>query len=212
MIEAIIKGFTLGLLLAISVGPIVFTVIKQSLNSGLKGGFAFIAGIWISDLVLVFTSNVFTEFFIALTAYKNLIGTLGSIFLISVGIFFLFFKKIKLTAEGQQFLLQFRKRDYLRIFIAGMILNFFNPGIIIFWLTTATAFVDHTLNQRIVIFGMALLLALAADVAKVLLADKIRKKLTPRNIHLINRINGLILLVFGVALLWGLIFYNKANG
>ena len=43
MIAALAKGFALGLLLSISVGPVIFSVIKQSLNNGHKGGFAFIA-------------------------------------------------------------------------------------------------------------------------------------------------------------------------
>jgi threonine/homoserine/homoserine lactone efflux protein len=63
-----------------------------------------------------------------------------------------------------------------------------------------------------VIFGIALLIALGADIAKVVLADKIRKKLTPKNIHRINQLNGLILLGFGIALLWGLLVYGNAGG
>jgi small neutral amino acid transporter SnatA (MarC family) len=42
-----------------------------------------------------------------------------------------------------------------------------------------------------------------------MLAGKIRNRLTPRNIHIVNRINGLILVVFGVALIWGLLWYSR---
>jgi threonine/homoserine/homoserine lactone efflux protein len=87
-------------------------------------------------------------------------------------------------------------------------MNILNPGIIIFWLTTSTAFAGHTIEQRFFIFSIALILVLVADVAKVLGANKIRHRLTLKNIHLINRINGVILIGFGVALLWGLLFYN----
>jgi threonine/homoserine/homoserine lactone efflux protein len=38
MFEAVLKGITLGLLLTISVGPVVFSIIKQSLNNGHRGG------------------------------------------------------------------------------------------------------------------------------------------------------------------------------
>jgi threonine/homoserine/homoserine lactone efflux protein len=210
MIDALLKGMTLGLLLAISVGPIVFTVIKQSLNNGLKGGIAFIAGIFFSDVFLVICCNFFSQFFVALSNYTKPIGIAGSVLLISVGIYFLFFKKVKTAPDGQM-VIQFSKSDYARIFMAGGVMNILNPGIIVFWFTTATAFIDHTLNQRLVIFGVALLLALAADVAKVVLADKIRKKLTPQNIHRINKINGLILVIFGLVLLSGLIFYGRAG-
>lgn len=210
MIDALIKGITLGLLLAISVGPIVFTVIKQSLNNGKKGGLAFISGIFISDIFLVFCSNAFTEFFTGLKVYTNQLAIAGSILLVSVGIYFLFFKKIRVNEEGKQ-LIFFRKRDYARIFLAGLLMNVLNPGIIVFWLSTATMFIDHRLQQRIMIFSVALLLALGADLAKVFLANTIRKKLTVKNIHRINQVNGLILIAFGIAMIIGLVFYNSAK-
>jgi threonine/homoserine/homoserine lactone efflux protein len=210
MIDALIKGITLGLLLAISVGPIVFTVIKQSLNNGKKGGLAFISGIFLSDVFLVVCSNVFTGFFTGLKTYTNQLAIAGSILLISIGVYFVFFKKVKVNQEGQQ-IIMFRKRDYARIFLAGALMNLLNPGIIVFWLSTATMFIDHTLRQRLIIFSVALLLALGADLAKVFLANTIRKKLTPKNIHRINQINGLILIGFGIAMIAGLLFYHARH-
>ena len=210
MLDALVKGITLGLLLAISVGPIVFTVIKQSLNNGLKGGMAFIAGIFFSDIFLVVCCNFFTHFFTVLSNYSTPLGIAGSALLILVGVYFLFFKKVKNSEEGNQLLL-FKGSDYAKMFLAGAIMNLLNPGIIVFWFTTATAFITDPLNKRLVIFGTALFIALAADVAKVVLADKLRQKLTPKNIHRINRINGVILIGFGIALLWGLMVYGKTG-
>ncbi len=200
MLDAIIKGFTLGLLLAISVGPIVFTVLKQSLTNGRRGGFAFIAGISASDIMLVVLSNLFTNLFDEIKAHKGTLAVVASIFLIIVGGYYLFFKKVKphkaIRNEG------FSSTDYLKIFVKGFVMNIFNPGIIVFWLTTATTFVDQTLNKRILIFTIALVIALLADVLKVLLASKIRQRLTPKNIQLINRINGAILIGFGIVIIF----------
>ena len=67
MIEAIIKGFTLGLVLSISVGPVLFTIIKQSLNNGHKGGLAFVFGVSASDVSMVLLVNLFTELFAEFT-------------------------------------------------------------------------------------------------------------------------------------------------
>jgi small neutral amino acid transporter SnatA (MarC family) len=50
---------------------------------------------------------------------------------------------------------------------------------------------------------------LGTDILKVVLAGKIRNRLTPHNIHILNRINGIILIVFGIALIWGLLIYGK---
>lgn len=207
MIYAIIKGITLGLLLAISVGPIVFTVIKQSINNGKKGGLSFIAGISFSDICMVIVANVFTELFRNLIHFKKEFAIGGSILLVTVGVYYLFFKKVKVNQEGKQ-VIEFEPGHYAKSFAKGFLMNILNPGIIVFWLTTATAFLDHDLEQRIIIFSIALIFNLGIDILKVLLADKLRQRLTPKNIHVINRINGIILIGFGIALVWGLLFYT----
>jgi len=207
MIEALLKGITLGFLLSISVGPIMFSIIKQSLNNGHSGGIAFIMGVSASDITMVLVSNVFTQLFSAISTHKKEIGIAGSIFLISMGIFFLFFKKIKVNEAGQQISVKFRKRDYAKIALSGYAMNTLNPAVFLFWLTASTTFINHTLEQKLVIFIVCLGIVFSTDIAKVMLAGKIRKKLTPHNIHIINRINGLILIGFGIALIWGLLLY-----
>lgn len=199
MTNALLKGITLGLLLAISVGPIVFTVIKQSISNGYKGGLAFIAGISLSDILLVIFANLFTNLFDILNAHKKMLSVIASIFLIITGVYFLFFKKAKLVDVDE--IKNPDRGHYFKKIAAGFIMNIFNPGIMVFWLTTATTFSNHTINLRILIFATALLIALAADVAKVLLADKIRQQLTPKNIHRVDQLNGLILVLFGIAII-----------
>ena len=207
MIEALIKGITLGLLLSISVGPVMFSIIKQSLNNGHTGGLAFIIGVSASDITMVLVSNVFTQLFAMLSSHKKEIGIVGSIFLISVGIYFLFFKKVKVNEEGQQVFVPFRKRDYARLALSGYFMNTLNPAVFLFWFTASTTFINHTLEQKLVLFLVCLAIVFSSDIAKVMLAGKIRKKLTPHNIHLINRVNGVILICFGLALIWGLLVY-----
>ena len=208
MLEAMLKGLTFGLLLSIAVGPVLFSIIKQSLNNGYPGGFTFIIGVSASDISLVLVSNIFTELFNSLQEYKTEIGVAGCVLLVSMGIYFLFFKKVKVNEEGKQ-VLKFRKRDYAKIFLSGYFMNTLNPAVFIFWITTSTAIISHSVQQRIVIFVTCLVWMLGTDILKVLLAGKIRNRLTPHNIHIINRINGIILIVFGIALIWGLIVYGK---
>ncbi|HQW42555.1 MAG: LysE family transporter [Chitinophagaceae bacterium] len=203
-----LKGLGFGLLLSISVGPVLFSIIKQSLNNGHRGGFAFIFGVSASDITLVLVSNVFTELFNSLKEYKTEVGVAGCIFLVSMGIYFLFFKKVKVNEQGKQEF-KFRKRDYAKIFFSGYFMNTLNPAVFIFWITTSTAVIVHSINDRIIIFITCLVWMLGTDILKVLLAGKIRNRLTPHNIHIINRINGIILIVFGFALIWGLLAYGK---
>jgi threonine/homoserine/homoserine lactone efflux protein len=210
MIEAILKGFALGFVLALSVGPIIFTIIKQSLNNGHKGGFSFVAGVWLSDIILVVLSNVFTALVEELLEYKKIIAYGGSFFLVAMGVYFVFFKKVYLSTDNTGNAVLFRKRDMLRIFASGFLINTLNPGVIIFWLGNATVLsLTHTLKQRIVIFSVCLLVNMGADVGKVMMAGNLRKRLTLRTLSVINKISGIILIAFGLVLLWGVIFLSN---
>lgn len=211
IIQAIIKGLGLGLLLVISVGPVIFTIIKQSINNGKEGGFSFVAGVWASDFVWVVLSNLFSEFVTTLLDFKQPIGVAGSALLISMGIFYLFFKKVHLHPQDIS-LPPLQRSDHAKIALQGFLVNTLNPGVMIFWLTSVTAIaLLHTTKERIIIFGTCLALNMAADIGKVVLAGKLRSKLTIHNIRLINRLSGFILLCFGTALLIGVLFFMKKS-
>jgi len=209
MFEAILSGFTLGFILAISVGPVIFTIIKQSLNNGKEGGFSFVAGVWLSDIILVVVSNAFSQLVASLLEFKIIIGLIGSGFLIIMGVFYVFFKKIKLQASVEGAVTRFRKRDMAKIFSSGFLINTLNPNVFLFWLGTATAFASkYSFNERVLIFAVCLALNVAADIFKVLMAGKLRKRLTLHNMAVINKVSGSILIAFGIALLLGSVFFE----
>lgn len=208
MLEAIISGLTLGCILALSVGPVIFTIIKQSLTNGHTGGFSFVAGVWASDIVLVVIGNVFSALVTSLKEYTNVIGYMGSIFLIILGIFYLFFKKVSLRTDTDGNVVRFRKRDMLKIFSSGFFINTLNPSVILFWMGTPAAFAKFSINERMIIFAVCIAINIAADVLKVLLAGKLRHRLTLHNMSVINKVSGVILVGFGFALLYGTFFLS----
>ena len=206
------KGLALGFVLALSVGPIIFTIIKQSLDNGHKGGFSFVAGVWVSDILLVVLSNTVTALVSEALEHTRVIAFSGSVFLIIMGVYFIFFKKVSLGKDQSGNDARFRKRDMARVFASGFIINTLNPGVIFFWLGNATVLsLTHTLRERIIIFSVCLLVNMSADVGKVMMAGKLRNKLTLKMLSIINRISGTILIGFGIALLWGVIFYHQVK-
>jgi threonine/homoserine/homoserine lactone efflux protein len=212
MMESVLKGLALGFVLALSVGPIIFTIIKQSLNNGHKGGFSFVAGVWVSDILLVVLSNTVTALVSEALEHTRVIAFGGSIFLIFMGVYFVFFQKVSLGRDPAGNDARFRKRDMARVFASGFIINTLNPGVIFFWLGNATVLsLTHTLRERIIIFSVCLLVNMSADVGKVMMAGKLRSKLTLKTLSVINRISGTILIGFGIALLWGVIFYHQVK-
>lgn len=215
MIDAFLKGLAISLLLVFSVGPVIFTIIKQSINHGRRGGFSFIAGVWLSDVIWVVLSNSFSEAVKALLNFKTPIGIAGSMFLIGMGIYFAFIKKItprrlqepteiagdEITPTGK------KTTNYFAIFSSGFLINTLNPAVIAFWVAMAVSLAsEYSLNQRIIIFTTCLGINMLADVGKVLGAGSIGKKLSDKNILRINRISGFLYLAFGVAILIGITY------
>src|ERR1700744_1158547 len=113
MLESVLKVLALGFALALSVGPIIFIIIKHSLNNGHKAGFSFVSGVWVRDILLVELSNTLLEEVSLLNPHEKIVGTLGGLFLLSMGVYFAFFKKIRMQDPNKADA-RFRKRDMAR--------------------------------------------------------------------------------------------------
>jgi threonine/homoserine/homoserine lactone efflux protein len=213
MDAAILKGLAISLLLVFSMGPVVFSIIKQSINHGRPGGFSFIAGVWLSDIIWVVLSNSFSEAVRTLLHFKIPIGIAGSLFLLGMGVYFAFIKKINprdevveiagdvITPAGK------KKTNYFAIFSSGFLINTLNPAVISFWVIMAASLASvYTLNERLTIFTTCLGVNMGADIAKVLGAGSIGKKLSHHNILIINRISGILYMVFGGVILTGILY------
>ena len=205
MTEAIISGLLLGMALVFSVGPVIFTIIKLRINYGLASAFYFITGVWLSDLLWVITANVFSGLLSNLITYKTAIGTAGGAFLTGIGIYYLFFKKYHSKAELDEGI-KIGNSTHAKLFLTGFLINTLNPGVIALWLAAATKSLNNTFEERIVTFSICLALNISADFFKINLAGKLRKKLTDKNITIINKISGLLFLVFGIALIVGVVY------
>ncbi|MBL0180941.1 MAG: LysE family transporter [Chitinophagaceae bacterium] len=214
MVDVVLKGLAIGLLLIFSVGPVIFTTIKQSINHGRRGGFSFIAGVWLSDIIWVVLSNGFSEAIKVLLDFKIPIGIAGCCFLIGMGIYFAFLKKIEprrmqepTEIAGDEITPSGKKTNYFAIVSSGFIINTLNPAVISFWVLMAASLASvYSLNDRIIIFSTCLAVTMLADVGKVMGAGYIGKRLSDRVILLINRISGILYLVFGAVILAGIIY------
>jgi threonine/homoserine/homoserine lactone efflux protein len=205
MTDAILSGLLLGLALVFSVGPVIFTIIKLRINYGLASAFYFIAGVWLSDVFWVVTANAFSGLFESLIIYKKPIGITGGAFLISLGLYYLLFKKYHSQEELDKGV-KIGNATHAKLFITGFLINTLNPGVIALWFAATTKSLSNTYDERIIIFSICLLLNMSADFLKINLAGRLRKKLTDRNIRIINKISGLMFIIFGVVLIAGVIW------
>jgi threonine/homoserine/homoserine lactone efflux protein len=209
LVEPILKGLLLGLILSISIGPVIFAIIKQSLTNGKRSGYAFVAGVSSSDFVLLFICNVFTSLFNLVLNHKSAIALAGAGFLLIMGLYTLFFKKLKLENMGSDGVNKTVSiKDLVSSYFSGFLMNTLNPSVFLFWFAWTAAInnsADNTPNPiqyKLVVFGTCLGFVLLSDLLKVFLAGKLRPRLTEKNLLWINRFSGMIILIFSAVLLY----------
>jgi threonine/homoserine/homoserine lactone efflux protein len=214
MLAPIIKGLLLGLILSISLGPVIFAILKQSITNGRKAGYIFVAGVSTSDIGLLLIANIFTGIFLLVLDHKAFIALAGAGFLLLLGLYTLFFKKIKIESDEMGEEKVFRKRDYLGIYFSGFLMNALNPSVFIFWFAWTAAIgasaaeTNNPVQYKFLVFATCLVFLLLSDFIKVALASRLRPSLTEKNLIWINRISAIIILVFSAALFWGALKYK----
>jgi len=214
LVDPILKGVLLGFILSISIGPVIFAIIKQSLTNGKRSGYAFVAGVSSSDFILLFICNFFTSLFNLVLSHKSTIALAGAGFLFLMGLYTLFFKKMKLEnmgIDGAHKTVSIK--NLLSSYFSGFLMNTLNPSVFLFWFAWTAAIntsADDTPNPvqyKLIVFGTCLGFVLLSDLLKVALAGKLRPKLTLHNMIIINRVSGIIILVFSAALFYGALHY-----
>jgi threonine/homoserine/homoserine lactone efflux protein len=214
MLAPIFKGLLLGLILSISLGPVIFAILKQSITNGRKAGYIFVAGVSTSDIGLLLIANIFTSIFLLVLDHKAFIAMAGAGFLLLLGLYTLFFKKIKIEYDEKGEEKVFRKRDYLGIYISGFLMNTLNPSVFIFWFAWTAAIgasaaeTNNPVQYKFLVFATCLVFLLLSDFIKVALASRLRPSLTEKNLIWINRLSAIIILVFSAALFWGALKYK----
>lgn len=213
MIAPVVKGLLLGLILSISIGPVIFAILKQSLTNGHKAGYAFVAGVSASDISLLFICNVFTALFTLVLSHKAVIAMVGAGFLLLMGLYTLIFKKINIESLADDKEKNMRKRDLVGVFISGYLMNTLNPSVFLFWFAWTAAIgadasaTNSPLAYKLLVFGSCLLFVLVSDLAKVALAGTLRPRLTEKTLVWINRLSGIIILIFSAALFYSALQY-----
>jgi threonine/homoserine/homoserine lactone efflux protein len=213
MFAPILKGLLLGLILSISIGPVIFAIIKQSLTYGKRSGYAFVAGVSTSDISLLLVCNLFTSLFELVLEHKATIALLGAGFLLISGLYTLFFKKIVIENTSEAGETSSSKIDLIKSFLSGYLMNTLNPSVFLFWFAWTAAIgasaEDSTspLKYKLIVFSTCLVFVLVSDLLKVVLAGSLRPRLTEKSLIWINRASGIIILTFSVALFYSAIRY-----
>lgn len=202
----IFDGIKLGLILAILVGPIFFALIQAGVEQGIRAGTMVGLGIWISDLIFIFSAYFGVSYITRLAegpAFALYLGIAGSITLTFFGLGALVTAP-KIGANPYWTKTTFRSSSYFSLWIKGFLINTINPFTFFFWIgVTTTMAVDGGLDigEATLFFGAIFGTIVLTDFSKVVLAKRIRQVLQPVHLLWLRRISGGALIVFAVVLL-----------
>jgi threonine/homoserine/homoserine lactone efflux protein len=196
--ESILNGILYGLVLAVLVGPIFFTLVQTSIERGFWSGFFVAVGVSLSDMFYITISYLGVYQLFDQGNFKAYLAYVGGGVLVAMGVNYLFIKnrkRVEVRAEKIQV------RSPLKLMVKGFLVNGLTPTVFIFWLGTvgiaATKFEYVTPGKAIPFFVAIVCTVFTTDVLKAKLADQLGRLLTPRFIRTMNVILGIAFVVFG---------------
>jgi len=201
--QFIIEGIFLGLVLAVSMGPIFVALTQASLEKGATAGFAVGFGVWVSDIIIVIISLLMIKEISEVVngdVFQFWMGVAGVVVLSIFGII-LIIKKPKI-ANNQDLI---SMSNFVNYWFKGFLINTLNPFTFIFWLGTMSTYkigkLVSTEELSILLFTI-LAVIIISDSIKIILAKLIRNSLEDKHVEWISKISGAGLIGFACFLLY----------
>ncbi|RYZ96226.1 MAG: LysE family translocator [Sphingobacteriaceae bacterium] len=178
-------------------GPIFFSLIKTSIESGFQAGVALALGIVACDAFFV-GAILFGSQLVNITPQtKTYAGAFGCLILLVVGIYYLF-KKSVINYENNT-PSKLKRTGY---FLKGFIMCIFNPTILFHWVTVigfaSTIYHDNVPNNHLkigIMFFTILCVQFGLDTTKAFYANKLRNHMSVKFVHRLNQVAGIALIV-----------------
>jgi threonine/homoserine/homoserine lactone efflux protein len=202
MIEAIVSGISLGLVLAILLGPVFFMLINTSIKKGFVHAFYLAIGVVISDAMFISVAYFSSAGLLLANAHKFSIGMGGGILLIIFGIY----NFLKRPQIDENSLIEYDdSKSYLLNTLKGFMMNTLNPFSLVFWVGvsgTINAKTGDDKSDALLFFICVLTTVLATDLLKAYLAGKLKKIMRPGFLLWLNRLSGIGLMAVGIRMIY----------
>ncbi len=205
--KAIFSGLTLGLALALSLGPSFFALIQTSAKRGFKPALGLAFGIFLSDILCVFLAYFGVAQFLDSPQNKIYVGLIGGTVLMMFGFFSVFQFKARVAEEKE---LEAKDMAIKAVsiplyIIKGFFLNMLNPVVIGLWMAcvvTVSSNKEYTFIHVLLFFVVSLLTVFFTDVLKAYSANKISKLLSEKVLRIVSIVAGIILMISGIIMIY----------
>jgi threonine/homoserine/homoserine lactone efflux protein len=118
-----------------------------------------------------------------------------------MGVKYIFDPNIETSVGGTS---SINKSDYSKFFAKGFLINFFNPSVFVYWIGfIAYAQIEYKDSVTVWLFITAILAGIfSIDIAKTLLAGKLKPFIQPTILKRIYQTIGIALLFFAAAMIY----------
>ena len=205
MIQDILSGIPLGIFLSFMVGPVFFVLLETSAVKGFRAAFVFDLGVVLADIVFICAAYFSSYRLIQTIKNDPAIYIFGGILMLTYGV--MSFLKIHKNSRNldKKTLNEILKKDYFSLFVKGFFLNFINVGVLLFWfliIITVGPKLQLETPRMIAFFSSVVGSYLIVDIGKILLAKQLKHKMTPENIMKIKKMISILLVIFGLILMF----------
>lgn len=202
--ELLLKGVVTGFILSIMIGPVFFVLLETSIRRGVKAAIALDLGVLLSDVIYIIIAFVFFQQVKDLSEGEDnsLLRLIGGTLFISYGVYN-FFKKVKEGKMTGEILTSPTFAGYIVLGIKGLLLNLMNPLVVFYWFSVMTVGADENVDSSgMILYLMYILITFfSIDFLKILGAKRLRPLVTHRVLVGLNRLVGIVFVVFGLILI-----------
>jgi len=204
----------LGFFLSFMIGPVFFMLIQTSILKGARAAIVFNVGVVLGDIAFIVIAYLGSRHLLEKIKDDPRLFFIGGLILVIYGLITYFDKTSKKEAEEPLIRIPVNN-NYLKLLLKGFFLNFINIGVLGFWLGLIVVIgptLDMNPTHIFWYFTTILCSYFVTDLGKIFLAKKLKSNLTPAVIYKIKKTMGIMLIIFGVALLLkGFIPKDKLN-
>ncbi|MDH5598065.1 MAG: LysE family translocator [Cyclobacteriaceae bacterium] len=193
--EIVVKAVGMGLVLALLIGPVFFTLIQTSIHRGFSSGMYVAIGILLSDSLFIILSVLgIAEFF---SRYESLFGYGGCLIFIAFGISGLLKNRKKISDNSEGLV----EKNKLKLIMKGFVINSLSPFVLVFWIgavTYVSTDFSNDISTLFSFFAITISVVFISDLLKAFLSHKIKRLLTVRFLRILNTVTSLVFLVAGI--------------
>lgn len=204
MIEDILLGIPLGILLCFMIGPVFFVLLETAAIKGFRAALVFDAGVVIADLVFIAIAYFSSYRLINNIKDEPALFIFGGLIMVTYGVISFVKQKKAIKKLDLKDQIELIKKNYFQLLVKGFLLNFINVGVLGFWLLIFITFgpqLELKTSRLAVFFASVIATYLVVDIIKILLAKRLKSKMTPSNILKIKQVTSVLLIIFGVTIM-----------